>query len=59
MEDELILCSECGAVLLEDEVCPKCNRCGDCCACYETEDILSDDSTEADSPDEDEGEDEK
>jgi len=34
MEDELIFCSECGAVLLEDEVCPRCNRCGDCCGCY-------------------------
>ncbi len=38
MEDELIFCSECGAVLLEDEVCTRCARCGDCCGCYENPD---------------------
>lgn len=51
MEDELIFCSECGAVLLEDEVCPRCGRCGDCCGCYG-------DPDEVTLPDEEELEDE-
>ena len=38
MEDEMIICSECGAVLLEGEDCPRCSRCGDCCGCYDNPD---------------------
>lgn len=34
METEMIYCSECEAVLLEDEICTRCGRCGDCCNCY-------------------------
>lgn len=38
MDTEMIYCSECEAVLLEDEVCTRCGRCGHCCACYGTAD---------------------
>lgn len=37
-----MFCSYCNAVVLEDEVCPKCGRCGDCCSCYDEEDSEDD-----------------
>lgn len=35
-----MFCSYCNMVILEDEACPKCNGCADCCTCYEDEENL-------------------
>lgn len=30
-----MFCSYCNTVVLEDEVCPKCDGCADCCTCFD------------------------
>ncbi len=37
-----MFCSYCNTVILEDEVCPKCGGCADCCTCFDEENSSND-----------------